>query len=575
MQWFARITDYADQLLDDLEKLEGKWPERVVSMQRNWIGRSDGAEVTFQIADSNDSVTVFTTRIDTIYGANAIILAPEHALLAVILEGKPQRDEVLDFAEKLKQEQRSGRVDELEKHGKFTGAFAINPFNQERLPIWIANFVLAHYGTGAIMAVPAGDGRDFEFARKYDLPFRQIKLNAEGREIPAEEIEVPDESWTTTVNTGQWSGLSSEEANRVMTEYAEAHGFGRGAITYKLRDWGISRQRYWGTPVPMIHCERDGIVPVPDDQLPVTLPKGVNLKVEGGSPLDHVPEFVNVSCPKCGGPAKRDTDTMDTFMDSNWYYFRYCDPHNDTQPFDPEKIAYWFPVDQYIGGIEHAVLHLIYTRYWTKVMRDMGLVKFDEPVAHHLGPIARVDQVQHRMLDAADVLIDRHPVRDFLRIERHAVVMRIAVAEVIPVRIDERVHRVRVALRRASALRADHVDILRHVIERRSAFDFQVHALRQHDRQLVVGHGHDAVALAVNHRNRRAPVALTRDAPIAQLVGDRALPEPVSFGVLGHPPIRFFGRQAAPLAGVDRSGPRFVGVFHLFGRDLAAVSVSA
>jgi len=384
MQWFARITDYADQLLDDLEKLEGKWPERVVSMQRNWIGRSRGAEVTFQIADSNDSITVFTTRIDTIFGANAIILAPEHALLAKVLEGKPQRNEVLDFAEKLKQEQRSGRVDELEKHGKFTGAFAVNPFNQERLPIWIANFVLAQYGTGAIMAVPSGDQRDFEFSRKYNLPFRQIKLNVEGREIPAEEMEVPDESWTTTVNTGQWSGLSSEDANRQMSEYAEAHGFGRGAITYKLRDWGISRQRYWGTPVPMIHCERDGIVPVPGDQLPVVLPKGVNLKVEGGSPLDHVPEFVNVSCPKCGGPAKRDTDTMDTFMDSNWYYLRYCDPHNDTQPFDPEKVAYWFPVDQYIGGIEHAVLHLIYTRYFTKVMRDLGLVKFDEPVARLL-----------------------------------------------------------------------------------------------------------------------------------------------------------------------------------------------
>lgn len=384
MQWFARITDYADQLLDDLEKLEGKWPERVVSMQRNWIGRSRGAEVTFQIADSNDSITVFTTRIDTIFGANAIILAPEHALLAKVLEGKPQRNEVLDFAEKLKQEQRSGRLDELEKHGKFTGAFAVNPFNQERLPIWIANFVLAQYGTGAIMAVPSGDQRDFEFSRKYNLPFRQIKLNVEGREIPAEEMEVPDESWTTTVNTGQWSGLSSEDANRQMSEYAEAHGFGRGAITYKLRDWGISRQRYWGTPVPMIHCERDGIVPVPGDQLPVVLPKGVNLKVEGGSPLDHVPEFVNVSCPKCGGPAKRDTDTMDTFMDSNWYYLRYCDPHNDTQPFDPEKVAYWFPVDQYIGGIEHAVLHLIYTRYFTKVMRDLGLVKFDEPVARLL-----------------------------------------------------------------------------------------------------------------------------------------------------------------------------------------------
>lgn len=380
MQWFARITDYADQLLEGLNELEGGWPERVISMQRNWIGRSEGAHLQFNVDGSGEKITVFTTRIDTIFGANTIILAPEHQLLTKLLQDKPQRHEVLAFAERLKQEQREARIDELEKHGIFTGAYAINPFNQERLPIWIANFVLIQYGTGAIMAVPAGDQRDFEFSRKYNLPFRQIKLTAEGREIPADEMEVPDESWSTTVNTGEWSGQSSEEANRLMTEYAEAHGFGKAAITYKLRDWGISRQRYWGTPVPMIHCERDGIVPVPDDQLPVVLPKGVNLRVEGGSPLDHVPDFVNVSCPKCGGPAKRDTDTMDTFVDSNWYYFRYCDPHNDRMPFDPEKVAYWIPVDQYIGGIEHAVMHLIYTRYWNKVMRDMGLVSLDEPV---------------------------------------------------------------------------------------------------------------------------------------------------------------------------------------------------
>ncbi len=383
-QWFARITDYADQLLDGLDQLEGGWPERVISMQRNWIGRSRGARVDFKVEDLNESVTVFTTRIDTIFGSNAIILAPEHPLVSKILEDKPQRDEVLSFAEKLKQEQRSARVDELEKHGISTSGYAINPFNQERLPIWIANFVLIEYGTGAIMSVPSGDQRDFEFSRKYNVPFRQIKLTADGREIPAEEMEAADESWTTTVNTGQWSGLSSEEASRLMTEYAEAHGFGRSAITYKLRDWGISRQRYWGTPVPMIYCEGCGYRAVPDDQLPVVLPKGVNLKVGGGSPLDHVPEFVNTTCPCCGGPAKRDTDTMDTFVDSNWYYFRYCDPRNDEQPFDPEKVAYWMPVDQYIGGIEHAVMHLIYTRYWTKVMRDMGLVKFDEPVTRLL-----------------------------------------------------------------------------------------------------------------------------------------------------------------------------------------------
>jgi len=384
MQWFAKITDYADQLLQGLDQLEGGWPERVTSMQRNWIGRSQGAEVRFQVADSDESVTVFTTRIDTIFGANAIILAPEHPLLGKVLEGKSQRDEVLAFVEKLKQEQREGRVDELEKHGIFTGAYAVNPFNQEQVPIWVANFVLIQYGTGAIMAVPSGDQRDFEFSRKYNLAFRQIKLNAEGREIAPDAMEEADESWTTTVNTGEWSGLPSKEANRVMTEYAEAHGFGKAAITYKLRDWGISRQRYWGTPVPMIHCDSCGIVPVPDAQLPVVLPKGVNLKVEGGSPLDHVPEFVNVVCSKCGSQARRDTDTMDTFVDSNWYYFRYCDPHNDQAPFDSDKVHYWLPVDQYIGGIEHAVLHLIYTRYWCKVMRDFGLVKFDEPVSRLL-----------------------------------------------------------------------------------------------------------------------------------------------------------------------------------------------
>jgi leucyl-tRNA synthetase len=383
-QWFARITDYAEQLLNDIDQLEGGWPERVISMQRNWIGRSRGAHVDFKVDGVDESVTVFTTRIDTIFGANAIILAPEHPLVSKVLEGKPQREEVISFAEKLKQEQRSARVDELEKHGVFTGGYAINPFNEERLPVWIANFVLIEYGTGAIMSVPSGDQRDFEFSRKYSLPFQQIKLNEEGREIPANEMETADESWGITVNTGQWSGLKSEEANQLMTEYAEENGFGRSAITYKLRDWGISRQRYWGTPVPMIHCEKCGYAPVPDDQLPVVLPKGVNLKVEGGSPLDHVPEFVNTTCPKCEGPAKRDTDTMDTFVDSNWYYFRYCDPHNDRQPFDPEKVAYWLPVDQYIGGIEHAVLHLIYTRYWNKVMRDIGLVKFDEPVSRLL-----------------------------------------------------------------------------------------------------------------------------------------------------------------------------------------------
>jgi len=381
MQWFAKITDYAGELLDDLDQLEGGWPDRVITMQRNWIGRSAGAQVAFKAAHIDVSIDIFTTRIDTIFGANAIILAPEHPLLPAITEGTPQHNPVLEFAERLKQQLRSGRtLDEMDKEGMFTGGYAINPFNEEQIPIWVANFVLMGYGTGAIMSVPSGDQRDFEFSRKYQIPFRQIKLDAEGRETAPAEMEAADEGWTTTANTGQWSGLASSEANRLMTQYAETHGFGLGTITYKLRDWGISRQRYWGTPVPMIHCPTCGIQPVPDDQLPVVLPKGVNLKVEGGSPLDHVPEFVNATCPECSGPAKRDTDTMDTFVDSNWYYFRYCDAHNDKSPFDPAKIHYWLPVDQYIGGIEHAVLHLIYTRYWTKVMRDLGLVKLNEPI---------------------------------------------------------------------------------------------------------------------------------------------------------------------------------------------------
>jgi leucyl-tRNA synthetase len=385
MQWFARTTDYAGELLDCLDKMEGDWPERVITMQRDWIGRSRGAQVTFKVEDSDETITVFTTRIDTIFGVNSISLAPEHALVIKLTEGKPERDEALAFAEKLKQQNRSARtIGELEKEGIFTGAYAINPFNNERVPIWVANFVLIEYGTGAVMSVPSGDQRDFEFSRKYNIPFRQIKLTEDGREIPGEELEVPNEEWTTTVNTGEWSGLSSREANEKMTAYAEEQGFGKGSITYKLRDWGISRQRYWGTPVPMIHCEKCGTMPVPENDLPVILPKGVNLNVTEGSPLDHVPEFVNVVCPQCGGFAKRDTDTMDTFVDSNWYYFRYCDPHNDKQPFDKEKIEYWLPVEQYIGGIEHAVMHLIYTRYWNKVMRDLGLVNFDEPVTRLL-----------------------------------------------------------------------------------------------------------------------------------------------------------------------------------------------
>jgi leucyl-tRNA synthetase len=384
-QWFVRITDYAEELLAGLDQLGDGWPERVRVMQRNWIGKSVGALVNFAIDGSGEKVTVFTTRIDTIFGANAVILAPEHPLVAPLAERSPERDQVTAFITRMQKTDRRGRsAEEAEKEGVATGSFAVNPFTGERIPIWIANFILMEYGTGAVMAVPAGDQRDFEFSRKSNLPFRQIKLTADGREIAPDEMEVADESWSVTVNTGQWSGLPSVEANRLMTEFAESQGFGKATINYKLRDWGISRQRYWGTPVPMIHCPTCGIVPVPDDQLPVTLPPNAPLTGVGGSPLDHVPEFVNTSCPKCDGPARRDTDTMDTFVDSSWYYFRYCDPKNDGQPFDPQIIRYWLPVDQYIGGIEHAIMHLLYTRFWCKFMRDLGLVTISEPVEHLL-----------------------------------------------------------------------------------------------------------------------------------------------------------------------------------------------
>jgi leucyl-tRNA synthetase len=384
-QWFARITAYAEELLRCLDDLEARWPEKVVTMQRNWIGRSEGTLVDFAIEGLDEKVTIFTTRVDTIFGANAVILAPEHPLVQKLAERSPRRQEVLAFADRLaRQDRRVRSAEDTEKEGIGTDVFAINPYNGERIPIWIANFVLMEYGTGAIMAVPAGDQRDFEFSRKYTLPFRQIKLTADGQEIAPENMDGADEGWTVTVNTGQWSGLPAKEANQRMTEYAEAHGFGRRSIHYKLRDWGLSRQRYWGTPVPIVHCPSCGIVPVPEDQLPVRLPKDVSFTGESGSPLDHVPEFVNTTCPTCSGPARRDTDTMDTFVDSSWYYFRYCDPENDQAPFDPDIIRYWMPVEQYIGGVEHAVMHLLYTRFWTKLMRDLGLVEFSEPVTNLL-----------------------------------------------------------------------------------------------------------------------------------------------------------------------------------------------
>ena len=392
-QWFLKTTHYAEQLLDDLKELEGGWPERVITMQRNWIGKSIGARVKFPVADvaAVEPIEVFTTRIDTIYGASAIILAPTHPLVQKLIAGSPMEK---DAEAKLAQmRQASVKAEDLataEKIGFFTGRYATNPFNREKLPIWVANFVLMEYGTGAIMAVPAHDERDFEFATKYGLPKPVVVIGSAGAppsvfeggsssdQIP---IEQPFTEYGKLINSGPYSGLPSDKAILAMSAHAQAKGFGQRETTFRLRDWGISRQRYWGTPIPVVYCPKDGIVPVPDKDLPVVLPENARLTGEGGSPLAATPEFVNTTCPKCGGPARRETDTMDTFVDSSWYFYRYCDPHNDKAPFDPAKVAYWFQIDQYIGGITHAILHLLYSRFWCKVMRDIGLVKHNEPIA--------------------------------------------------------------------------------------------------------------------------------------------------------------------------------------------------
>src|SRR6266511_2726364 len=383
-QWFIRVTDYADQLLDDLDTLEGGWPERVITMQRNWIGRSRGVEVDWDIAgDQSKKVRTFTTRIDTIFGANAVVVAPEHRLIDELIASGKASDELKAFVEEQKAISPEDRISEgREKQGVETGLFVINPFSGEKAPVWTANFVVTGYGPGAIGVVPAHDERDFEFSKKYGLPIpRVIKLvgSTEPDDAPVEAPFTAKDETGELINSGPFSGMKVPEAIEAMTAYAVKHGFGEAKTNFKIRDWGVSRQRAWGTPIPFIHCPKDGIVPVPEEQLPVELPADLNFNTTG-SPLAEHAAFVNTTCPKCGGPARRDTDTMDTFVDSSWYYFRYCDPKNDRLPFAPEIAAYWTPVEQYIGGIEHAVLHLIYTRLWTKIMRDLGLVTFDEPV---------------------------------------------------------------------------------------------------------------------------------------------------------------------------------------------------
>jgi leucyl-tRNA synthetase len=373
-QWFLRITAYQDELLDDMAQLPD-WPERVLQQQRNWVGRSQGAEVDFTL-DDGTPLRIFTTRVDTIYGATFMVLAPEHPLVDALVAGSAEAATVV--AKLRGQDRRDRQAGQVEKEGVFTGHHATNPFNGERIPVWVGNFVLMGYGTGAIMSVPAHDQRDLDFARKYGLAVRPVVRPANGPVPEVGDSAEPGDG--VLVNSGPFDGLTVEDALVRMAEHAREKGFGKPAISYRLRDWLISRQRYWGTPIPVVYCDQHGMQGVPDAELPVTLPPDAPFTGEGGNPLLKVPAFVEARCPKCGGPARRETDTMDTFVDSSWYFYRYLSPRKTDGPFDTSAVRYWFPVDLYVGGIEHAILHLVYSRFWTKVMRDLGLVTFDEPV---------------------------------------------------------------------------------------------------------------------------------------------------------------------------------------------------
>jgi leucyl-tRNA synthetase len=375
-QWYFRITDYADRLLDGHATLD--WPDDVILMQRNWIGKSQGVEFDWQIDGHGEALRVFTTRPDTVFGVTYMVLAPEHPLVDVITtpEHKAEIDALRTAVAAMSEIDRTST--EQEKMGAFTGAYALNPMNGERVPIYIANYVMMEYGTGAIMAVPAHDQRDFEFARKYDLPII-IVIAPEGTNLDPDAMTEAFEAEGNMVQSGRFTGMPSDEGWTKIAEEMEARGIGQRTTNYRLRDWCISRQRYWGTPIPMIYCDACGIQPVPDDQLPVLLPDDVKFTGAGESPLTTSPTFMQTTCPQCGGPARRDADTMDTFMDSSWYFLRYCSPHENDRPFDPADVRYWMPVDQYIGGREHATMHLIYARFFTMALHDLGLVDFDEP----------------------------------------------------------------------------------------------------------------------------------------------------------------------------------------------------
>ena len=378
-QWFLKITDYADELLADLDKLKG-WPERVKTMQENWIGRSEGLEFDIDVPALGEKIAVYTTRADTAYGVTFVALAAEHPLMEKILRDNPKAEELRAFADKVKAQSELERTSgESEKEGMFTGLYAVNPFNGRKVELWITNYVLAEYGTGAVMGVPSEDQRDWMFAKKYDLPII-VTLRPKDRELKLEEMT---EAYTAKdgilVNSAEFDGMEMHEALAAIVEKAVKEGFGRRKVNYRLRDWLISRQRYWGAPIPVIYCDKCGEQLVPEEELPVKLPEDVTFEQGAVSPLAQSESFVHCTCPQCGGPARRETDTMDTFICSSWYYMRYTDPHNTHKPFAADKVNYWAPVDQYIGGIEHAILHLLYSRFFTKVLRDEKLLDFDEP----------------------------------------------------------------------------------------------------------------------------------------------------------------------------------------------------
>ncbi|MFQ5849388.1 MAG: leucine--tRNA ligase [Candidatus Binatia bacterium] len=377
-QWFFRITAYAEELLRGCEELAG-WPEKVLIMQRNWIGQSVGAEIQFPLVDRDGALTVFTTRQDTVYGATFISLAVEHPLALELSRGTSQEDAVREFVERTKKVNRACKgTEEVEKEGIFTGSYGTNPFTQERIPIYLANFVLMEYGTGVVMGVPAHDQRDFEFARRYALPIRAV-IQPKGEMLEGDRMIGAYLEEGVMASSGPFTGLPSEEGREKIVAFLEEKGWGKRAIRYRLRDWGISRQRYWGAPIPILYCDPCGMIPVPEEDLPVVLPKNVEITGDGGFSLAKLAEFFNATCPKCGGPARRETDTMDTFVESSWYFARYASPDERDAPFDKDRVAYWLPVDQYVGGIEHAVLHLLYARFFTKVLRDIGWVDVNEP----------------------------------------------------------------------------------------------------------------------------------------------------------------------------------------------------